>query len=88
MSHTIEVPIESLAKQSPPTIAMSRTDCDTVAKLAMLLAQESQRAEGQVLAFPHPTYESLTPDTRASMRGGVVRVVQALAMLGWIDPPE
>jgi hypothetical protein len=51
----------------------------------MLLSVEANRKGGLFQDPNWKPYTSLPEEKRADMRRGVMRVVQALHMLGWLD---
>lgn len=84
---------ELLAENPPPEDCIRREDAERVARLAMLIAQRvlartmlSPSAPG----FSAPTramapWEARPPEERARMVAGVVRIVQAMILLGLIE---
>jgi hypothetical protein len=90
MAHPeLHLPIESLASKSPPDIALGRDELERIAHLARALHQHAQRA-GHVVFSPDVDlrpYPELPEAQRIAMRNAVLRVLQSLVMLGWIDLP-
>jgi hypothetical protein len=84
---TLDLPLEALASGPEPSIDNLDADAaNRIAELARLLAQKSARANGDLAADFRP-YLELDEKTRSRMRNGVIRVVQALVLLEYIDPP-
>jgi hypothetical protein len=81
--------LETLGRQSPPAITLAREELDRVAKLALLLTQEEFRRNVAAPRIVTPDilvpYEDRPEQTRAGSRTTVVRVLQALTMLGYLD---
>lgn len=69
----------TLARQQPPETNLTREDLDAVGHLAMLLQQGTTAKDG---------YLTLPEERRQAIRGGVLRIVQAMVLLGWIEPPS
>jgi hypothetical protein len=84
----VDTPLEVLAKDKPPPVTLSVDEQRRVACLALMLTQEAARRESLVLSSAQllPWHER-PEEAREAMRMGVVRVVQALSMLGYIEPP-
>lgn len=81
-----EVPVEVLAQQEPPEVGLSQDAADRVAHLALRLTQvHAQRSQLIVTPAAQRPYHERTEAERAAMRAGVIRVVQALMMLGWTE---
>jgi hypothetical protein len=81
--------LERLASQRPPDVALDREQLDTIAKLAHMLTQRhAEQTDPRFVLSPllHVPYEARSEESRAGMRTGVVRVIQALTMLGLIEP--
>jgi hypothetical protein len=77
---------ELLAHADPPAVSLSIEECDRVARLARRLTQENMRRKGLPLNDAQAApYEALPAEQRAAMRAGVVRVMQALALLGILE---
>jgi hypothetical protein len=81
----LTIPVETLAKQDPPSVAMSQEELDNVANLAMLLSVAANERGGLLRDPNWKPFTALPEEKRADMRRGVHRVVQALHMLGWLD---
>jgi|SRR5580692_1088480 hypothetical protein len=81
--------IEALALQTPPDLHLSRAECDRIAHLALLLAQERNRKGGSVILTGRDLipFEQWPEESRATARRTVVRLLEALAMLGYLEPP-
>jgi hypothetical protein len=80
-----QVPIEQLARQSPPEVTLTRDERDRIAHLAVALTQESNRRGGSLVS--EVPYTQRTDEQRAASRLAVTRIVQAMHMLGYLDPP-
>lgn len=81
-----EVPVEELAQLEPPEIGLSNDAADRIAHLALRLTQvHAQRAQLIVTPAAQRPYHERTEAERAAMRAGVIRVVQALVILGWTE---
>jgi hypothetical protein len=80
---------DTLAKMQPPIITLAVHELDRIARLGLMLTQEEARRNPASKRIMHPAmlvpYEERTEESRAAMRTSVVRVLQALAMLGHID---
>jgi hypothetical protein len=80
-----QTPIEQLARQPPPEVTLTREERDRIAHLAMAITQESNRRGGSLIdQVPYP---ERTEEQRAASRLAVTRIVQAMHMLGYLDPP-
>ena len=80
-----DVPIETLARQAPPEVTLTRDERDRIAHLALALSQESNRRGGSLVEqVPYP---ERTEEQRAAARLTVLRILQAMHMLGYLDPP-
>ena len=80
----VHVPLSALAKQKPPDIGLSNGAADEIACLAYMLAQEELRAVDPLVG--RSPWADAPVSSRLKMRAGVVRVVQALVLLGYIEP--
>lgn len=78
---------EALAASAPDLVAFTMEDARRVARLALLITHEAQRRK-HPLDPRGPRWEEFPPERRAAAAAGAFRVVQALMLLGWIDPPE
>lgn len=78
----IEQSDEQLAEQ-PPEVHLDKPALDRIARLALLTAAAMNRRERLVL--PDVRWEDKTPEQQAAARRGVLRVIQALASLGYIE---
>ena len=80
---------DALAEMQPPTVALSDGDLDRIARLALMLTQAELRRNPSAQRFAAPAmavpYEERPEAQRAASRTTVVRVLQALTMLGYID---
>jgi hypothetical protein len=76
--------LEYLSSQPLPPLAFDETHAEQVAHLALLIAQKGARVLPAQLARP---FRDRTESERIAMQLGVLRVVQALVLLGWIEPP-
>jgi hypothetical protein len=78
-------PVEEIARDAPPEITLIQEERDRVAHLATELARaENARAGALDPSFiPYPERSDLQ---KAAARLGVVRVIQALTMLGYLEP--
>jgi len=72
--------VEQLAATRPPETNIDKENLDRIAALAW----EMQRKAQMHLT---PPYHSLDERQRESCRTSVRRTVEALILLGWIDPP-
>lgn len=78
-------PIERLAKQSPPEVTLSPDELFRVAHLSVALSQESNRKAGDMtVAIPFDQWDA---GRKAAAKLGVLRVLQALHMLGYLEKP-
>jgi hypothetical protein len=80
-----QVPVEQLSKQAPPDVELSREEKDRIAHLALALSQESNRRAGDL--SPAVPYFELPEERKAVARQTIVRVIQALKMLDYIEGP-
>jgi hypothetical protein len=78
----LEVSDELLA-QEPPEVHLSRDELNRVARLALLVAIAMNRRER--LLGPEVRWEDKTPEAQGAARLGVLRVIQALALLGYLE---
>jgi hypothetical protein len=78
---------EALAASPPELVTFTMDDARRIARLAFLITCEAQR-RAHPLAPRGPRWEELPPERQAASAAGVVRVLQALMLLGWVDPPE
>jgi len=83
----LHVPLSALAQGQIPDVAPFFGDegADRVAELARSIDLEERRAAGMLVR--DPPYTELPERVRIGQRVAVIRVVQALVLLGWIDPP-
>lgn len=78
-------PIERLAKQSPPEVTLSPDELFRIAHLSVALSQESNRKAGDVSpAIPFTEWDA---GRKAAAKLGVLRVLQAMHMLGYLEKP-
>jgi hypothetical protein len=81
--------VESLAAQIPPEITLSPEEQDRIAHLALALTQEAKRRRDALRIDVDDRgmvpYRERDAQQRANMRAGVIRVVQALQMLGYLE---
>jgi hypothetical protein len=82
----LDLPIEQLANEAPPNLAISDGELDRIADLAYELARKAQAGAGIIHGMP--PYRERTPSSRKTIRDGVKRVVQAMVLLGWIERPD
>jgi hypothetical protein len=76
-----------LATQEPPRVDLPKESLDRIARLSLALTQaQIARARVVVTAGELVPYDERPDQARANMRAGVVRVIQALILLGYIDP--
>jgi hypothetical protein len=69
-----------------PRIGIDASNLNTIAALALIIAQREARREGKLLdAFHQRAFDQRTSEERANMRAGVYRTLQALTILGWIE---
>jgi hypothetical protein len=76
----------ALAKQKPPALANLPPEATArIAKLAYLITlEENARRDAGVL---QPSWHELSDAQRDASCRGVLRVVQAMVLLGWIEAP-
>jgi hypothetical protein len=88
MSRPLHTTLEALAEQTIPDVGPFFGDegAESVAKLARLIDQAECR-RGGVLLRDSRTFEALPERQRTGNKVAVIRVVQALVMLGWIEVP-
>jgi ABC-type iron transport system FetAB permease component len=71
-----------------PAVDLSPESADEIAALARIITQVRARKAGIVQDEAHARpYEACPPDQREAMRFAVIRVVQALVLLGYIESP-
>lgn len=77
---------EQLAKLPLPTLDNSfrPEDMQRIARLAMLITNE-QLVKNALR--PGPRWEAMSDAQREMSARGVLRIVQAMVLLGWIAPP-
>jgi hypothetical protein len=69
-----------------PDLGLTLEQADEIADLARRITIRRAREAGLVLApSDAAAYTELPATRRAAMRAGVVRVMEALVLLGWID---
>ena len=78
-------PIERLAAQSPPEVTLTPDELFRVAHLSVALSQESNRKAGDLTAAVH--FHQWEEGRKAAAKLGVMRVLQALHMLGYLEKP-
>jgi hypothetical protein len=84
---TAEVSIEQLAGGELPNVGnIDGYHLDRIVALARLLSQNLARERGDLGTDLRP-FGELDEQTRDRMRGAVVRVLQALVLLGWLEAP-
>jgi len=76
--------LENLARQPLPAFFVDDEHADQIAHLALLITQVNARVLPAGVARP---FHDRTQNERDAMRMGVYRVIQALVLLGWIEPP-
>lgn len=81
----VVLPLASLATQAP-RVDLDKHALDTIADLALRIAHHS--ASPSQLGVDLRPYVDRSELERARMRSGVLRVIQALVLLGWIDLPS
>jgi len=81
--------LAQLAQQFLPETSLGNDAADQVAHLSLLIAQRLATENAAVIspAMMRP-YRERSGSERLAMRQGVLRIVQALVLLGWIDPPS
>jgi hypothetical protein len=77
-------PLPELAQDTPPQITLTREERDRIAHLAVLIAQAENRRGGD-LTIQVP-YEERTDEQKAAARLSVIRILQAMMMLGYLEP--
>lgn len=81
--------IENLA-DNPPRLQVSDDQAREIAALALLISQKQLRRRmpaGLVMTDLVPFHERSEAD-RSILAGHVLRVLQALVLLGWIEVPS
>jgi len=79
-------PIESIAKRDAPHVQLHSDQLDRIAHLAIALTQAEARRHGVILSpYEAIPYNERPEDARASARRAIVKVIQALEMLGYLD---
>jgi hypothetical protein len=81
-----ETPIEQIARDAPPQIMLSKKERDRIAHLALLISQQENRKAGDLTA--QPDYTERPEAYREASRLTVVRVIQAMTMLGYLEKPD
>jgi len=73
---------QDLARKAPKLENLSADSLDDIGRLALLISQV-EGCEGLVKV----PYHELPERTRANQRATVLRIVQAMVLLGWIEAP-
>jgi hypothetical protein len=72
-----------------PSVELSPEAADEIAALARIITQVRARKVGIIQDERHSRpYESIPPDEREAMRFAVIRVIQALVLLGYLESPD
>lgn len=74
---------QELARKAPK-LDIGNDSLDDIARLALLISQVDG-CEGLITRAP--AYHELPERTRANQRATVLRIVQAMVLLGWIEKP-
>jgi hypothetical protein len=75
---------QALARRAPKLENLGADSLDDIGRLALLISQ----VEGCESALvPPAAYHELPERTRANQRATVLRIVQAMVLLGWIRFP-
>jgi len=78
--------VGELASREPPRVQLSAEALDRIAHLAIALTQAEARRHGVILSpYEAIPYRERPEDARASARRAIVKVIQALEMLGYLD---
>lgn len=72
-----------LARKAPKLENLGADSLDDIARLALLISQV-EGCEGALAKIP---YHELPERTRANQRATVLRIAQAMVLLGWIEAP-
>jgi len=72
---------QALARRAPK-LDIGNDALDDIGRLALLISQE-EGCEGLVKV----PYHELPERTRANQRATVLRIIQAMVLLGWIERP-
>lgn len=71
-----------------PELALSQEQLDAIARTARTIAQrQTRRQRGILTERDARPYDECTRQERAGMRAGVLRVLQTLVILGYIERP-
>lgn len=62
----------------PPDVTMTMADASRIARLAMMIHRQHATAPG-------PRWEDLPAERQSAATMGVMRVVQAMILLGWVE---
>jgi hypothetical protein len=81
--HVPQKPVEALAQEPPPDVTLTRDERDRIAHLALEIAIAENRRGGNL--SPVVPYLDRTEDQKAAARLTVVRVIQAMTMLGYLE---
>jgi|HubBroStandDraft_6_1064221.scaffolds.fasta_scaffold628046_2 hypothetical protein len=76
----------ALAKRAPD-LTITMDEAHRIARLAFLIAYEQRRNSGLVLTGQR-SWDGMTSEQRKSSALGVLRVVQAMILLGYVEPPD
>lgn len=86
--YTMTTSLEALA-QNPPELTLTDEDQNQIACLALMLDQaEAARLGLHVATHRMVPYLQRSEASRAAMRMSVVRVIQAMKLLGWLGEDE
>jgi hypothetical protein len=85
----VPVDLNTLAEGALPRVEMAPVEQDCVADLARRITQVVARRGGVIQDERHARpYMACDPNERHAMRAAVVRVLQALVLLGYIDATD
>lgn len=78
---------EELAHRAPTLDALTAEECERIARVAYRISQvEALKHRKVVPGSPKPWCE-FTPRERVEACATVTRIVQAMCLLGWLEPP-
>ena len=75
---------QALARRAPKLENLGADSLDDIGRLALLISQVEGCESSLVQPVP---YHELPERTRANQRATVLRIVQAMVLLGWIEAP-
>ena len=81
-------PLEELARQGVAVdLGMSVEEVERLAALSYAINLADARRRGTPLDSNYVPYLELPSARRAAVRQGIVRLIQAMVVLGWIERP-